>query len=210
MAESAIGSKNSRFGPVQVAIGLGALLSVGVAFYGLAYLGGYEAPPGVRENRAGLTTLAIHAVSAAVALLIGPFQFSARIRNRRRALHRYMGRTYVAACLIGGVSGGVLAWGGASGDVSRAGFGLLAAFWLTSTIMAWVSAVTADFAQHRVWMIRSFALTFAAVTLRLYLPISMVAGFSFETAYPLIAWACWVPNLMVAEWWLRRRPTARA
>ena len=51
---------------------------------------------------------------------------------------------------------------------------------------------------------RNFALTFAAVTLRVYLPTSMALGVPFESAYPLIAWLCWVPNLLVAE------PLARA
>ena len=54
-------------------------------------------------------------------------------------------------------------------------------------------------------MVRSFALTFAAVTLRLYLGVSGASGVPFAVAYPLIAWACWVPNLVVAELWLRRQ-----
>ena len=59
-------------------------------------------------------------------------------------------------------------------------------------------------------MIRSFALTFAAVTLRIWLGISQASGMDFDVAYPVIAWVAWVPNLLVAEWWIRRgrrRPT---
>jgi len=48
------------------------------------------------------------------------------------------------------------------------------------------------------------ALTFAAVTLRLYLPV-LGGTLGFETGYPIVAWLCWVPNLIVAEWILRRR-----
>lgn len=48
-------------------------------------------------------------------------------------------------------------------------------------------------------MVRNFALTLAAVTLRIYLPASMIAGIEFEVAYPYIAWLCWVPNLVAAE-----------
>jgi hypothetical protein len=43
--------------------------------------------------------------------------------------------------------------------------------------------------------------------LRLYLPISGVAGVPFEVAYPIIAWVAWVPNLIVAEWWFNRGPS---
>ena len=48
-------------------------------------------------------------------------------------------------------------------------------------------------------MIRSFELTFGAVTLRIYLPASLLAGASFEYAYPIIAWASWVPKLVAVE-----------
>ena len=52
-------------------------------------------------------------------------------------------------------------------------------------------------------MIRSWSLTFAAVTLRIYIPVSVVLGIRFELAYPAIAWLAWVPNLLVAELYLR-------
>jgi hypothetical protein len=53
-------------------------------------------------------------------------------------------------------------------------------------------------------MIRSFALTLAAVTLRIYLPLAMIAGLDFATAYPVIAWLSWMPNLVVAQLLVRR------
>ena len=48
-------------------------------------------------------------------------------------------------------------------------------------------------------MVRGFALSFAAVTLRILLPGAMAAGVPFELAHPAIAWLCWVPNLLLAE-----------
>ncbi len=54
-------------------------------------------------------------------------------------------------------------------------------------------------------MIRSYALTFAAVTLRIYLPLSQIAGMPFDPAYQTISWLCWVPNLIVAEWIILRQ-----
>jgi predicted membrane protein DUF2306 len=59
--------------------------------------------------------------------------------------------------------------------------------------------------KHRRWMVRNFALTFAAVTLRLWIPMSFAAGIPFEIAYPAIAWLCWVPNLLLPEYYLNRR-----
>ena len=192
------------------AYGLMALLSFGVAGYAVVVASLDRFPPPIAANSAGLATLILHATCASVALVIGPFQLMPGLRTRRRRLHRWMGRLYCVACLVGGVAGAALAWGTSSGPVAKYGFGGLAIAWLACTSLAWASAVTADFARHRMWMIRSFALTFAAVTLRLYLPLSMVAGIAFATAYPIIAWACWVPNLAVAEWWLRRTPRIRA
>ena len=80
----------------------------------------------------------------------------------------------------------------------------------TFTVTAVVRIRQGDRAAHRRWMIRSFALTLAAVTLRLYLPASLAAGLPFETAYPAIAWLCWVPNLIVAEVVVLRRRGAFA
>jgi hypothetical protein len=62
-------------------------------------------------------------------------------------------------------------------------------------------------AAHRRWMIRNFALTYAAVTLRLEMPLLGMA-FGDVLGYQLVAWVCWIPNLLVAEaivrGWLRR------
>jgi hypothetical protein len=80
--------------------------------------------------------------------------------------------------------------------------------WLFTTSMAWRSALKRDFTSHERWMIRSFALTFAAVTLRLQLPFIFILDTGFEPAYRVIAWSAWAPNLIVAEIWiaLRRKP----
>jgi hypothetical protein len=58
-------------------------------------------------------------------------------------------------------------------------------------------------------MYRSYALTLAAVTLRIYLPLFQVAGYGFDVAYPLISWIAWVPNLLIVEWFVLTRPSAK-
>jgi uncharacterized membrane protein len=158
--------------------------------------------------------LDVHVVGAASALLVGPLQFLPRLRARRRTLHRWLGRTYVAGCLIGGVGGLVMAFGTTAGPIAGVGFGSLAIVWLVTTGQAWRSAVARRFDDHRAWMIRSFALTFGAVTLRLYLPIFPLFGLSFVDAYRVTSYLAWIPNLIVAELYLRgafaRRPIAAA
>ena len=157
------------------------------------------APPILDNAFTRFGALTVHAGSASVALLVGPFQFLPGLRARRPGLHRWTGRLYVLACLIGGLSGAGLALGARTGPVSTAGFGLLAVAWLGSTWKALDAARNGRIAEHRRWMIRSFALTFAAVTLRLYLPFAFVSPFGYEATYRLISFACWVPNLAFAE-----------
>jgi len=76
--------------------------------------------------------------------------------------------------------------------------------WIAVNLLGWRAAVQGRFVEHRRWMIRSWALTLAAVTLRLYLPLVMVLDLPFLPCYRAISFLAWVPNLIVAELWLRR------
>jgi len=87
---------------------------------------------------------------------------------------------------------------------------MLAALWIGATLLAWRSIRARDQAAHRRWMTRSYALTLAAVTLRVYLPLSQLAGMPFADAYQIVAWTCWVPNLVVVEWLILGRRAAPA
>ncbi|HEY8571895.1 DUF2306 domain-containing protein [Phenylobacterium sp.] len=185
--------------------GLAAFLSVGVAIFSYRLLA--PAPfvsPDVLANLFARPWLFAHAGFAATALLVGPFQFLPKLRARRPRLHRWMGRIYVFACLGGGATGLALAIGTTAGPVAAAGFAALALAWLFTTGQAFRLALARRFVEHRRWMVRSFALTFAAVTLRLYLPFGPMMGIDFMTAYVAIAWLCWVPNLAFAELYLAR------
>lgn len=182
------------------------LLSVVVALISWRFLPfGVEATMPFMAHHLDGRKLALyaHIGLAPVALILLPFQFSARPRARRPGLHRWTGRVYGAVILIAGIAGLALAVGSSAGPVAGLGFGLLAVLWLGTTARAVWLAMARRIAEHRVWMIRSAALTFAAVTLRLYLPL-LEAGFGFDTGYLLVAWLCWVPNLIVAEWRIRR------
>jgi hypothetical protein len=186
-----------------------AAFSVAVGLYGVSYLVGHPPPPGPATNAARYPWLVIHAGSAGLALLIGPWQFFSAIRTRWPIVHRWTGRTYVTLCAIGGPAGLILAWNTSSGDVARYGFLTLAVLWMGATGMAYTQALRRNFIAHRAWMTRSFALTFAAVTLRAYLPFSALPHLSFAIVYPLTAWISWIPNLAIAEWWLRSGGRAR-
>lgn len=183
-----------------------AILCVGLALYSYRYLLGIGmVPPVIADNALKSPWLLVHVAGAATALLLGPLQFSSRLRTRFRWLHRWIGRTYVASCLVGGVAGFVLSLGASTGPISTIGFGSLAIAWIVTTSLAWRRAMQGRFVEHRAWMIRSFAVTLAAVTLRLYLPIALLLSFGFDDAYRAISFLCWVPNLLVVELYLRHR-----
>ncbi len=190
------------------ALGWGSLtfLSLGIAAHGISYLAGAQAPPVVEDNGMGMRMLMIHAGASGIALLLGPLQFLEPIRRRARAAHRWIGRTYITACMVGGISGGLLAPFTAAGPIAASGFLMLALLWLWVNALGWrAAAVKRNYDEHKNWMVRSFALTFAAVTLRLYLIPPQIAGIDFVSAYQWIAWLAWVPNIAIAEWWIASR-----
>jgi len=123
-------------------------------------------------------------------------------------VHRWSGRIYLAVgVLIGGLSGLYMAQYAYGGNVARLGFAGLALAWLYTGLRAYLAVRGGEIGEHRKWMVRNFSLTFAAVMLRLYLPLSMLAGVEFIVAYSIIAWLCWVPNLVYAEWKFNRVAT---
>jgi uncharacterized membrane protein len=142
-----------------------------------------------------------HAFASIVALVLGPFQFSSGIRQRYPAAHRWCGRVYLGVgVLVGGLAGLYMSQYAFGGPVARIGFAALAAFWLFTGVRAYLSIRRGAINEHRKWMVRNFSLTLAAVSLRIYLPAFMASGIEFALAYPIIAWLCWVPNIVFAEW----------
>lgn len=149
--------------------------------------------------------LMMHILGSMLALMIGPFQFLPGIRKGRwLKLHRGLGRTYLLSVLFGGLGGLYMATVSYGGIVTHLGFGALACLWLYTGYRAYKHIRNKDIEAHRRWMIRNYALTFAGVMLRIWAPLSGILGIDFLMAYRAIAWLCWVPNLLVAEWIIRR------
>ncbi|PEL57511.1 DUF2306 domain-containing protein [Bacillus wiedmannii] len=148
-----------------------------------------------------------HITTSIVALVIGPFTLSTKFRERNMNRHRIVGRIYMVGILLGGVSGLYLSFYATGGLVAKLGFGLLSVFWLTSAYQALHRVKNKKIKEHRNWMIRNYSLTFGAVTLRIWLPLFIVLfGIErFELSYAIIAWLAWVPNLFVAELFIRKR-----
>ena len=186
--------------------------AVGIGLYALAQ----ALAPGLRgefvQNMliTSTTGSVLHFLMGSIVIIIGALQFHSGLRRNFPAVHRWFGRVYVAGALAGGFSGLFLAFYSTGGIVGHWGFGLLAVCWIVTTGAAFIHIRAGRITSHQIWMIRSYSLTLAALTLRLYLPISQIAGIEFEAAYQAIAWFCWVPNLIIAEWFFIARLTRPA
>lgn len=103
-----------------------------------------------------------HTLAGTFALLIGPINFSSRIRERHLQLHRVLGRIYFFSVIVGGLTGIALAWG----RPGLPGTSMQAAAWIVCTSAAVITARNRQIAVHRQWMARSYAVTFTFVSSR--------------------------------------------
>ncbi|MGA8938307.1 MAG: DUF2306 domain-containing protein [Acidobacteriaceae bacterium] len=103
-----------------------------------------------------------HTLAGTLALLIGPINFSSRIRQRHLQLHRILGRIYVLAVFVGSFTGIALA----AGRPGLPGTSMQAAAWMVCTTAAFVTARNRQIVAHRQWMARSYAVTFTFVSSR--------------------------------------------
>lgn len=186
-----------------VAGGLSAL----VALYALVLLVVVRLRPPLMQERFALhpVATALHLAVGALVIVLAPLQLSERLRRRFVRLHRWLGRLYAVGVLASGTAGLALARISQGGLPAHLGFGLLAVLWIATTAIGVHRVRVGDIRAHERWMVRSFALTFAAVTLRIYIPLGVVLALPAELSYQVIAWLCWVPNLVVTEVLIRNR-----
>lgn len=183
------------------------LLTIQVAIVAvLKYLtDGGTPPPPILANAFANPFLVVHVVAGVLALVVGPLQFVRRIRARVPALHRATGLIYVAASAVSAPAGLVLALGTTAGPVAGAGFAILAVLLTLFTYLGLRAAIERRFADHREWMLRSYAMTATAITLRLMLPAAGLLEIDFVEAYRAIAWLSWMTNLALVEYYIRRK-----
>jgi len=138
-----------------------------------------------------------HIIFGGIALLIGWTQFSSKMRNRRMALHRKLGKVYVVAVLLSALAGIYIGFFATGGWISSAGFICLGIIWFYTTLKAYLNIKEGEVEKHQIMMIYSYSACFAAVTLRIWLPILTIIYGDFSKAYLVVAWLCWIPNLIV-------------
>lgn len=148
-----------------------------------------------------------HILLGGFALLIGWTQFSAKIRQNNLRLHKRIGKLYVMAVILSSIAGIGIGFFATGGIVSSMGFISLGIIWFSTTLMAYVYIRDKQVVKHQKMMVYSYAACFAAVTLRIWLPLLVMYFGKFTTAYTIVAWLCWVPNILVAYLIARRIKT---
>jgi hypothetical protein len=198
------------------------VLSVLVVGYALQRYGGLDP----RASRVGLRPgvpwqfplLVSHILAGSVALALGPFQLVRWIRRRPR-IHRYLGRAYLFAGVFpASVAGLGVATLTTAGPVAAVGFAVGDVAWFGTALLGYRAARARRYRDHERWMLRNLALTFAAVTFRVWLALLIVGqlpllepvfggdfGSLFHIAYVTTTWLAFLPNVLVVDLFLRRR-----
>ncbi|RRR99671.1 DUF2306 domain-containing protein [Glycomyces terrestris] len=164
-----------------------------------------------------------HILFGSIALVTCSMQVWTWLRLKHPRVHRVSGRLYVFAGVVpSGIFALVVSVMSTVGNDGKIGNVLLSLLWFGTTFSGFLAARRHDFQAHRRWMIRSFALCWSIVVNRVWIALLLVILLPFRESYyggdteALIAdvavasiWLSWIVNLMIAQWWLDRRPKRR-
>jgi len=141
-----------------------------------------------------------HGLMGACALLLGPMQFSDRLRQRFTKFHRVIGRFYVAGVLVGAPLGFYIQYfEERMGGTRSFSFAALtdAALWTTTTLVALAFILRGNVQQHRNWMTRSYAVAIVFLEVRF---VSGLLGYDDSlSAGETIVWMCVAFSLLFAD-----------
>lgn len=152
-----------------------------------------------------------HVLPAMLFMIFGPLQFVKRIRATHPAVHRWSGRVFLLASAMVGVTGLAMSFGETIGGMDeKAATVLFGTFFLIALAKAFWHALHRQFAQHREWMIRGYAIGLAVATVRpivgAFFAVAVIRGHTphpsefFGTAF----WIGFTVQTMVAELWILR------
>lgn len=159
------------------------------------------------------TTVVPHLVFGIVFTVTGPLQFWTALRIARPRLHKLSGYAYVLSAVITGASALYMnhAFPPVGGMLKYTSNAIFGAGLLLAVLAAMAAVFRGDIKSHRAWMARSFAMGLGVSTQRLYFIVpALIMGDLSDLTIGIGVWVCWLFNLAVAEWLLRRRGPTRA
>ena len=148
-----------------------------------------------------------HITTSLIVLICGAFLFSNFILKNYSFFHRVVGKVYVfLLLLVAAPSGMVMAYYANGGWMAQLSFLILTPLWWWFTWKGFQTALQKDFKSHRIWMMRSYALTLSAISLRVY---QLILGSYFFldplTQYIFVSWVGWIGNLIFVEFLIFRK-----
>lgn len=149
----------------------------------------------------------IHVFSSPVVIIGGLLQFNRWIMSQYSSVHRKIGYTYIiTVLLVSGPSAFIMSLYATGGYIAQVSFVTLSILWMLFTIQALRVAKKGNYESHVKWMIRSYALTLSAVTLRFYAYLFdyFNVDISPRETYILLAYMSWIPNLIFSEFLIRK------
>ncbi len=148
-----------------------------------------------------------HVFSSLLTLLAGFTQFSSDFLKKHRRLHRLFGRVYAWDILAVNFPAGLIMAIYANGHLpSKAAFLILDSLWFWFTLKAIIEIKRGNVQAHRDYMLRSYALTLSALSLRTWkIILTSLTSLPPDIIYMMDAWLGFVPNLLFAEWLIFRR-----
>lgn len=150
----------------------------------------------------------LHVFSSVFVIVSGLLQFNRWSVKRHPKIHRFCGYVYIALLLlISGPGALVMSLYANGGFWPQLSFTLLSILWIGFTLYALVLVYKKRYIEHGKWLLRSYALTLSAVTLRFYLMIFDYLDVPLGPieSYTIVAYASWIPNLVMAEILIRRK-----
>lgn len=148
----------------------------------------------------------VHVFSSILALGAGFTQFSNYLLKNYKTLHKAIGKLYVVNILFINFPAGMVLAVNANGLLpTKIAFVVLDCLWFYFTYRAYTAIRKKNIVEHKQFMIRSYALTFSAISLRSWkIILSSTTYLDPLTIYMIEAWMGFVPNLIFAEWLIRR------
>lgn len=144
-----------------------------------------------------------HLLGGALALIIGPLQFSSKFRNRFLKVHRNLGKVYIIGIIIASLCAVYMSFYVApqvnvSWSISLF---VMALVWLVCVLMAYRAVRLRRIPQHQDWMLRSYIITLGFVLFRILNESSFVRELmpTFEERGAACIWFSWVVPLFIAE-----------
>ena len=193
----------------KISFFLFAFLAIAIGLYPLSYLVfGNNLNSKSQELLASVfwnVSFYTHISLGGIALLVGWSQFSEKFRKKNIRLHRIIGKIYVVSVLLSALCGIYIGFFATGGIIPSVGFISLGIIWFYTTLKAFLEIKEGRVWEHEKMMIYSYAACFAAVTLRLEMPLLVMIFKDFIIAYQVVAWLCWIPNLMVAYFMILKK-----